>query len=266
MQKLNLSIFLAIMLLIVGCKKTNKDVQNDFVDSTPITSQSAAKQVAYAEANLKKIGAEIALLSKDDDFVNFVRTQARKKFDQEYEVLIEDLKKNPTWGAKMNTKNLNEGLAAFKNIGGTNGGNYYPQIYIPTFQYEEDESVNNSTSLLADSILYMFYGGNAEIDSATNTSDSYPAYFLNSTGNFEYSRMVNEEYANTHEVWVFSLNEVVNSAGRPTLPCYDPDGTMIPCGSPGGQVVVVEVQTQIMTLRKVLDPQINMLATHHIIL
>jgi hypothetical protein len=234
MQKLNLSIFLAIILLIVGCKKTNTDVQSDIIDNTPITSQNAAKQVVYAETNLKKIGAEIALLSRDDDFVNFVRTQARKKFDQEYEVLVDDLKKNPTWSTKMNTKNLNEGLAAFRNIGGSNGGNYYPQIYIPTFQYNEDEGINNTSSLQADSIIYIFYGGNAEIDSATNTGDSYRGYYMDVNGELQYWGIVNEEYANTHEVWVFSLNEVVNTAGLLELPCYDENGMVIVCTGGGG--------------------------------
>ncbi len=235
MKRLKLTITLATLLLLGGCKKTINDVQSDSGSNLPITSQSAARQVAYAETNLKKIGAEIAKLSLDEKFVNFVRTEARKKFDQEYEVLIDDLKKNPNWSIKMNTKNLNDGLAAFKNIGGINGANYYPQIYIPTFQHNEDENNTNLYSALpSDSILYVFYGGNAEVDTATNIEDSYPAYNLNSSGDLVYWGTVNEEYANNHEVWVFSLNEVVIGSSRLPLPCFDNDGVNIPCGSGGG--------------------------------
>jgi len=54
MRKLNLIFFLGIILLIAGCKKTSSEVQNVTFDNTPITSQSAAKQVAYE--NTKKGG------------------------------------------------------------------------------------------------------------------------------------------------------------------------------------------------------------------
>lgn len=237
MQKLNLSIFLALMLFIAGCKKTNNDMQNAIPDVVPITSQSATKQVAYAEANLKKIGEEIAKLTKDEAFVDFVHDEVRKKFDKEYEVPIELLQRNSNWSAKMNTKNLNEGVAAFKNIGGVGGGNFFPQIYIPTFQYNEDENISNTSNLaIADSIKYVFYGGsNPETASALNINSSSPAYKLNAAGELVYWGMVNEAYANENEVWVFSLNESLDSQGKmmlPEVPCEDP--IYNPCTGGGG--------------------------------
>ena len=239
MQKIKLTFVLAMILFIAGCKKTNNDIQANISDVIPITSQSAAKQVAYAETNLKKIGTEIAKLTKDPAFVSFIHNEVNKKFDQEYEVLIENLKKNPIWSSKLNNKNLNEGLAAFKNIGGSDGGNYFPQIYLPKFQHEEDNNINNVTSnntsnVDGNEILYMFYGGNAEIDT-TQERESFPAYIKDASDSLIYWGQVNEEYANTHEVWVFSLNELVPNQFRlalPAEPCEFETGQL--CGGGGG--------------------------------
>jgi hypothetical protein len=227
MKRLNITIILATVLLLAGCKKTNTDMQNDVSDNIPITSQSTAKQVAYAEGNLRKIGAEIAKLAKDDDFVNFVRTEARKKFDSEYEVLISDLKKNSIWASKLNSPNLNEGLAAFRNIGGISGYNFYPQIFIPKFQHDEES--NNSSLSQYDSIKVVFYGGSTGNEESLATA-SYPAYSIDSAGLLHYWGIVDENYANENEVWVFSLSESVDAQGRLILPCSDDD----PCGGGGG--------------------------------
>ncbi len=232
--------FTLVLLILLGCKKTEQLVIDSITNSIPITEQSQANQVAYANENLMKIGKEIAKLTGDQKFVDFVRNSAKKKFDDEYEVLIEDLKKDVNWSYSLNTLKMNEGLNAFKKIGGANGGNYYPQIYIPTFQYDEDENISNSTNVAApiDSILYVFYGGDAEVDSATNLSDSYPAYIRLPNSTFAYWGLVNEAYANTHEVWIFSINEVVNGWGQyreidlPTVTPETPDGPSTGGGAP----------------------------------
>lgn len=189
-QKIKLTFVFAMIFFIAGCKKTTNDMQANISDVIPITSQSAAKQVAYAETNLRKIGTEIAKLTKDPAFVNFIHNEVNKKFDQEYEVLIDNLKKNPIWSTKLNSKNLNEGLAAFKNIGGPDGGNYFPQIYLPKFQYDEDNnsnnvSSNNTSNVDGEEILYMFYGGNAEVDT-THNHESFPAYIKDVTDSLIY--------------------------------------------------------------------------------
>lgn len=221
MQKLNITITLAIMLMIVGCKKTSSDLQVDSFDSSPITSQSAAKQVAYAATNLKKIGTEIAKLTKDPAFVSFVESQASKKFGGEYAVLIEKLIQNPVWSNKLNTQNLKEGLASFKNL---NGRNFYPQIYIPKLLQDEENSINNFTSQTNnvgedDSVKIVIYGG----DSIPNNSSLiYPGYIVDTDGDLIDWGFINEEYANDHNVWVFSLNEVVDDQGRLMLPPCDP--------------------------------------------
>ena len=209
MQKLNNTIILAIMLMIVGCKKTGSDLQRDFFDSSPITSQSAAKQVAYAETNLKRIATEIIKLTKDPAFVSFVESEASKKFGGEYAILVEKLIQNPVWSNKLNTQNLKEGLASFKNI---NGRNFYPQIYIPKLLHDEENPTNNFSSQTnnageEDSVKVVVYAG----DSIPNNSSlNYPGYVIDTDGDLIDWGFINEEYANDHNVWVFSLNEVVD--------------------------------------------------------
>ena len=173
MQKLNNTIILAIMLMIVGCKKTGSDLQRDFFDSSPITSQSAAKQVAYAETNLKRIATEIIKLTKDPAFVSFVESEASKKFGGEYAILVEKLIQNPVWSNKLNTQNLKEGLASFKNI---NGRNFYPQIYIPKLLHDEENPTNNFSSQTnnageEDSVKVVVYAGDSI---PNNPSLNYP--------------------------------------------------------------------------------------------
>jgi hypothetical protein len=122
----------------------------------------------------------------------------------------------------MNTPKINEALNAFKNI---DGANYYPQIYIPKFEHEEDmkEEKNytaSTSNINQEQIVYIYYSGDSEVDSATNTNDSYAGYVLDSTNNLVYWGMVNEEYANNNEVWIISMNESVGNGGDFCPPEY----------------------------------------------
>ena len=213
MKMKKLLIFIVCLSAIVSCKKTDKMIESNL--PVPITSQSAKNQIEYAKIHLKQITELIAVLAKDKDFVSFVQTEAKKKFDGEYEVLIQDLQKNSTWREKMNLPKINNALNAFKNI---DGANYYPQIYIPKFQHEEDmkEEKNytaSTSNVNQEQIVYIYYSGDSEVDSATNTNDSYAGYVLDSSNNLVYWGMVNEEYANNNEVWIISMNESVGNGG-----------------------------------------------------
>jgi hypothetical protein len=208
-------IIIALLCLssIASCRKPDKSFEEAAV---PITSQSAQNQIDFANKHLKQITEGIALLAKDKDFVSFVQTEAKKKFDGEYEVLIQDLQKNSTWRQKMNMPIINNALNAFKNI---EGANYYPQIYIPKFQHEEDMKADNNytstNSIILPEIVYIYYSGDSEVDSATNTNDSYAGYILDSaTNQLVYWGMVNEAYANDNEVWIISVNESVGNGGN----------------------------------------------------
>lgn len=197
----------------ISCRKTDKT----FEEAIPITSQSAQNQIEYANKQLRQITEGIAVLAKDKDFVSFVQTEAKKKFDGEYEVLIQNLQRNSAWKQKMNLPMINDALNAFKNI---DGANSYPQIYIPKFQHEEDmKEEKNYTSSASNAeeeqIVYIYYSGDSEVDSSTNENDSYAGYVFDSTTNqLVYWGMVNEEYANDNEVWVISINESVGNGGN----------------------------------------------------
>ncbi|NOT91440.1 hypothetical protein [Ferruginibacter sp.] len=199
------------IFILIGCQKTDSGFEN----SVPITSQSTHNQIDFANKQLKQITEGIALLAKNKDFVSFVHTEAKKKFDGEYEVLIQNLQKNTNWKEALNTLQINSGLNAFKNI---EGSNFYPQIYIPKFQHEEDmkeeKNYTAPTNVAADSIVYIYYAGDSEVDSATNENESYAGYVLNGSNQLEYWGMVNEEYANENEVWIISLNESVGNNGN----------------------------------------------------
>lgn len=234
----------AIILLFQSCTKNDKSiVQTQPLDKTEIMSKSAAEQVKYAEKNLEAIGTEIAKLVQNKDFRTYVHNEVKKKFDEEYEVLIQDLFKNTIWRNKVEYAKIDLHLNQFKNLG---GANYYPQIYIPKFQEIEDKgnaknNANLGGDLTADSIVYIYYAGDSEVDSATNENESYAGYVMNSIGQMVYWGMVNEEYANNNEVWIISLNESVGNEGNFCPPAlingvntYCPDNLGGCCTGGGG--------------------------------
>jgi hypothetical protein len=231
---MKVKITFAILLLQMGlfsCKKAEEFSEESSLSKTALTSKSTKQQVDYAVTHLKNAGLEIAKAATDKNFVDFVHAEVKKKFDGEYEVLIQDLQKNTKWGNKLSSNQLLNALNQFKDI---DGSNFYPQIYIPKFEANENiTGVGVATPAAApvpDTIVYVFYGGDAEADSSAG-NEIYPGYIY-ANGGYTFYTMVNEEYANTHEVWVFSLNESVNSIARYPLPC-DPN-TDPNCSSGGG--------------------------------
>jgi hypothetical protein len=160
------------------------------------------------------------------------------KFDEEYEVLINDLFKyseiNSLVPSSVN-KSLHDDL--YKR----SGQHLYPQIYIPRLQYVEDNggSVSVSDNIEEEDTVFVFYSGDAEVDSAQG-NEVYPGYKI-VDGEYEFYTMVDEAYANENEVWVFSLNEIVDPLGRIPVPCeVNPCATGCPeagspsCGGGGG--------------------------------
>lgn len=206
---------LIFIVVFTGCKKTENSFEKH-EGKNEILNKSYAEQVQYAEANLKQIGKEIARLTTNPEFVNFVHESVTKKFDDEYEVLIKDIKNDYRWKERLNTTTVNKALDAFKNL---DGSNFYPQIYIPKFQAMEDDGISLSTansvassSQLVVPIIHVFYAGEAEVDSS-NGDEVMPGYITDANGNLVYWGMVDSAYANNNEVWVYSLNESVNNAG-----------------------------------------------------
>jgi hypothetical protein len=210
--KLSFSLLLIAMLL-GACKKDNSlEVQ---MPEASIMTKSALEQVKYAEVNLKKIANTIGKLTKKPEFVNFVHTEVAKKFDGQFEVLVEHLLKSPIWGTQLNTQELNEGLNAFKNL---EGSNFYPQIYIPKMQNDADNHVsnfttNNTTNL--EDVKVVVYGGEL---AGVPENALHSSYSVNEDGELIPFQNIGEPYANENEVWIFSVNEIVTNDGRLALP------------------------------------------------
>ncbi len=227
MKKIIFTVIVSTIIGTIGCRKTDQNLESKIPvpDKIPITHQSIKNQISFAEENLKVIGLELAKLAKNKEFVNFVHNEVKKKFDGEYEVLIQDLQKNSTWKNQLNIPAINNALNAFKNIA---GNSFYPHVYIPKFLKDEEgnntkkNTQTNSTSSIANretsvnELDFIFYGGDQEVDpNPSSTPLTYPGYVLNTTNNqLESVGQIDENYANEHEVWVLGINESVNDLAQ----------------------------------------------------
>jgi hypothetical protein len=208
---------LLIAMFFGACKKDNSlDVQ---VPEASIVTKSAAEQVKYAEVNLKKIANTVGKLTQNPEFVNFVHTEVAKKRDGQFEVLITRLLKSPIWGPQLNTKELNEGLEAFKNLQGTD---YYPQIYIPKMQNDEENQATNFTASNnttgSEDVKVIVYGGEV---AGVPEDAPHPSYSVDDDGLLIPFQDIDEPYASENEVWIFSINEVITTNGLLALPTGD---------------------------------------------
>lgn len=224
-----------ILFVFNSCKK------NDIETSASITTSQDLDDYKFLSNNLKQFAIILAPIINNSETRNIVRNKAKEKFDQEYEVLIKDLFTNnliQSLVSKEKSEKLHVDLLE------RSGTHLYPQIYIPRYQYLEDNSLNTSTSPQVEiedepvplNPILVFYSGDPEVDSS-QTNQSYPGYKI-VENELVYYTMVDEEYANEHEVWIFSINETVNSFGD--LPCQfertGRGGVMInaACGGGGG--------------------------------
>jgi hypothetical protein len=223
-------------IVFTGCKKTEQSFEST-ENKAAILTKSYDEQVKYAETHLKQLGTEIGKFVANPEFVNYIHESVAKKFDEEYEVLVKDIQNDYRWQDRLNTPGINNALNAFKNL---DGSNFYPQIYIPKFQFKEDEGVPTkpqntitASSQLVEPIIYVFYGGNAEVDSSSG-AEIMPGYTTDANGNLVYWGMVDSAYANSHEVWVYSINETVNNAGYVCTRPFGGINYVDPDCNPGG--------------------------------
>ena len=233
MKKFKLLPIVAFAMLLGSCKKDTLNIEEQ-IPTSSILKKSNAEQVKYAQENLTKVVSGLAKLAQNEEFVNLVHTEAAKKFDGEYEVLIETLKKDPHWGTLLNTPEINEGLNAFKNL---EGQNYFPQIYIPKMQHDEETNANRGNNLVGDitDIKFVPFGGELPTDNVTYPGGNYPTVKIGANNTLESAGVVNELTANANEVWVVSLNETVNSLMQlPSDPCGVNPTDGEPCPGSGG--------------------------------
>jgi hypothetical protein len=227
---LPVSLFILLLaMLLISCKKTG-----------PVVSASEktleTNDFKFLHTQLKQFATVFAAALKEKAGRDFITSKAKQKFDEEYEVLIKDLFKDKQINLLVPEK---ESRKLHDALFERSGEHLYPQIYIPRLQYLEDypEERRNAVSRTetetpAEDPVYVFYSGDPEADSAS-MNEIWPGYKL-VNGQYQFFTMVDETYANEHEVWVFSLNETVNAAGLLPVPCeVDPCAPGCPLsGSP----------------------------------
>lgn len=228
---------LTLSIILYSCKKFDTSK----LDQTT-SIQSGNEDARYLNQRLKQFAISFSPVLQNKQTREIIIDKAKEKFDEEYEVLIRDI---------FEISQINSVVSKFESIKlhtdlfRRSGQHLYPQIYIPRLQYLEDNP--NSKSAVSSRIeedttteepVYVFYSGNAEVDSA-DANEVWPGYKL-VNDQYVFYTMVDEDYANEHEVWVFSLNESPEY-NRQTVPCeIDPCAPGCPlngtpeCGGSGG--------------------------------
>ncbi len=210
----------ALLAILMSCNKSQ-----DLIDKADtkysarennIENAPYEEQIIYTKENLRIITLEIAKLAQDKSFRDFVREESSKKFDTEYEVLINDLMKNSVWQEALSNPDLQIALENFKGI---DKNNYYPHIYIPKMQKREDDGLTANEvkhELINNDQIPLFVFSSCDgIGIDIDNPDILQGYRL-SSNNTELSEvsLVDEEYANSNEVWVVALNESVRNIGN----------------------------------------------------
>ena len=207
--------------------KANLDSEHEFLSD-----------YKFLKSSLQEIARLFSPIISNKQLREIVYNKTKLKFDGEYTVLIKDLAADPDVSVFVNRDAVNKIHESLFSKAKTK---IYPQIYIPKFQFQEDAGIEIRSELEHENEepLIVFYTGNADVDSST-LEDVLPGYKLIG-GELIYERMVDEEYANLNEVWVFYLNETVDENGKLPVPCdVDPCRTGCPlagsveCGGSGG--------------------------------
>lgn len=228
---------LTIAIFISSCQKEISLKHSE--TEKAITKAPIEQQYAYVRENFKIILNDLAPLFKDPLFIDYLRAEAAKKFDGDYNVLIKTIIENPVYRQRINYNKIQGDLNAFKGIGGTD---YDPQIYFPFFEQHQLKRKSNAkrTALLEDEEIVIYDGDESTspvpIYEYDDISDS-----LMATGAY-----ADADYANENELLVISLNE----AGRLANP-EEPGGTGVSGGTGGTGVTqsVVNFRIQQLTIK-----------------
>lgn len=155
------------------------------------------------------IGKGVLSASTNTNFRKMVYTEINKKFDGDFNVLVNTLGEN---ASKMNinlvqniaksmgnvsdvTMNAQNAMSSFKNI---EGNEYYPQVYIPFF-----ENLKKNGKIGISNPTIVIFNGNSKNSKQNGVS----GYIIDSKGNINQIANIKEDYAKNNEVWVISLNE-----------------------------------------------------------
>lgn len=185
MKKIRILLSFCIIILLSACKN---DVVND-------TLQSGISKFNNQDEAIVKLEDAILKLSVEPSFVELVHNEVEKKFDGDYNGLIDRINKA---GEAVCLKSANLLPEIDSIISFFNSNKLYPQIYIPKF-----DEINNRITTENKNGIYIINAFNLP-DSVTATT----GLFIDNQGNIKKTDfLIDEEFATKNEVWVLSFNE-----------------------------------------------------------
>lgn len=146
---------------------------------------------------LKRIGDTVMSFIAEPGFREFIYKEVEKRFDGDYNVLINKVQSE--YLKKKKSSNIELALSYFENL------NVYPQIFIPFY-----EDLKRNNKLASNNPIMVIYIDETE-------TDEYTGYRITKKGLEKLDFMISEEFAKKHEIWVFSINERVNKNGDITF-------------------------------------------------
>lgn len=161
-----------------------------------ISKETYEMQVKYAETHLKVLGSAIIQLARYDEFVKKVNSEVNKKFDGDFDVLIENIISKHTFSnrelqsmieALRNSDEFQKSLNAFKGI---DDRNYFPQVHVPFLDSKKMQQSNPKVVFLV-------------VDKQEKYADSFDF----NEGKFVKTGSLDEAFAKDNLVWVISINE-----------------------------------------------------------
>lgn len=210
-----LLLFGLLGFILFSCEKesaNDKDTIND--SKNLLTKTSIDNPFEYAESNLNFIAKGLTGLVNNQSFKNILYDKIEEQFDGDYNVLFKDLvtecvNNNIDVIHQMkiylqyigeDSCRLDTALHAFDNI---DGHHYYIQIFIPSFEDRENFTANSP--------VCISYNGNEEFT-------TFSGYSIDENERLTIINSIDEDYSETNEVWVVSLNENVDDNGIPITP------------------------------------------------
>ncbi|MFN8354542.1 MAG: hypothetical protein U0Y10_08855 [Spirosomataceae bacterium] len=196
---------LFITLLIFSCTKQDEAVMPDLQNLK--LEKDLGNLFDYTHRNLEILGKAVLISSENFNFRQKVYQEIERKFDGDFNVLIETLDNdNVDFDLAQNVSNVistnnsrvtpDEVINAFKNI---EGKNYYPQVYIPFYEELKAKRIIGTK----EPVLIIHDG---------QTKDVFEGFSYKSGVLQKNNQKVDENYAKTNEVWVISLNERVSNS------------------------------------------------------
>lgn len=176
--------------------------------SVPFELLSMDEKRTYMKNEYKPIAQALTAMANDPEFRSILYQEIEKKFDGDYNVLIENLVNLKTASGKTLRErmesNIGDGvidkaLDKFRNL---EGEDWYPQIFIPSFDLlKEKQVIQGRNQGVFQVVPIIFYDGD-------ETKIVVNGYLPDENGELVESVFgIDEQYAMENEVWIISINE-----------------------------------------------------------